>query len=38
MNVPLYGVLGASVTLLAYILGIGTIVKLLICLLALLLG
>ncbi|XP_020290233.1 sorting nexin-13-like isoform X2 [Pseudomyrmex gracilis] len=38
MNVPLYGVLGASVTLLAYILGIGTIVKLLICLLALILG
>ncbi|KAL6259662.1 hypothetical protein P5V15_009578 [Pogonomyrmex californicus] len=38
MNVPLYGVLGATATLLAYILGIGTIVKLLICLLALILG
>lgn len=38
MNVPLYGVLGAAVTLLVYILGIGTIVKLFICLLALILG
>ncbi|XP_014481549.1 PREDICTED: sorting nexin-13-like [Dinoponera quadriceps] len=38
MNVPLYGVLGAAATLLAYILGIGTVVKLLVCLLALILG
>jgi len=38
MNVPLYGVLGAAATLFAYILGIGTIVKLFICLLVLILG
>ncbi|XP_012528442.2 sorting nexin-13 isoform X1 [Monomorium pharaonis] len=38
MNIPLYGVLGAAATLLAYIFGIGTIVKLFICLLALILG
>lgn len=38
MNVPLYGVLGAAAALLAYIFGIGTIVKLLVCLLVLILG
>ncbi|KAL6437310.1 hypothetical protein ACFW04_005074 [Cataglyphis niger] len=38
MNVPLYGVLGAAAILFAYILGIETIAKLLVCLLALILG
>lgn len=38
MNVPLYGVLGAAAILLAYILGIETVAKLLVCLLALILG
>ncbi|KYM75577.1 Sorting nexin-13 [Atta colombica] len=38
MNVPLFGILGAAVTLFAYIFGIGTIIKLLICLLTLILG
>ncbi|RLU24077.1 hypothetical protein DMN91_004286 [Ooceraea biroi] len=38
MNVLWYGVLGAAASLLVYILGIETIIKLLICLLALILG
>ncbi|XP_018371189.1 PREDICTED: sorting nexin-13-like isoform X1 [Trachymyrmex cornetzi] len=38
MNVPLFGVLGVAVTLLVYIFGIGTIIKLSICLLTLILG
>lgn len=38
MNVLLYGILGAAAILLAYIFGIGTIVKLFICFLALILG
>lgn len=38
MNVPLYGLLGVVAALLVYIVGIGMIVKLFICLLALILG
>ncbi|XP_029054590.1 sorting nexin-13-like isoform X1 [Osmia bicornis bicornis] len=38
MNVPLYGFLGVAATLLVYLVGFGTIVKLFICLLALILG
>ncbi|XP_031846368.1 sorting nexin-13 [Nomia melanderi] len=38
MNVPLYGLLGVVTALLIYLVGIGTIVKLFICLLALILG
>ncbi|XP_012150514.1 sorting nexin-13 isoform X2 [Megachile rotundata] len=38
MNIPLYGFLGVAVTLLVYLIGFGMIVKLFICLLALILG
>lgn len=38
MNVSLYGLLGVVTALLIYLVGIGTIVKLFICLLALILG
>lgn len=38
MNVPLYGLLGVAAALLIYIIGIGMILKLFICLLALILG
>ncbi|KOC61655.1 Sorting nexin-13 [Habropoda laboriosa] len=38
MNVPLYGLLGVATALFVYLVGIGTIVKLFICLLALILG
>ncbi|XP_053985689.1 sorting nexin-13-like isoform X1 [Hylaeus volcanicus] len=38
MNIPLYGLLGVAAALFIYLVGIGTIVKLFICLIALLLG
>ncbi|CAK9818287.1 Sorting nexin-13 [Anthophora quadrimaculata] len=38
MNVPLYGLVGVAVALFVYLVGIGIIVKLFICLLALILG
>ncbi|XP_076638982.1 sorting nexin-13 isoform X1 [Colletes latitarsis] len=38
MNVPLYGLLGVAAALFVYLVGCGTIVKLFICLIALLLG
>ncbi|XP_076236973.1 sorting nexin-13 isoform X2 [Calliopsis andreniformis] len=38
MNVPLYGLLGVATTLFVYLVGIGAIVKLFICFIALILG
>ena len=38
MNVPLYGLLGVAAAVLVYVVGIGMIAKLFVCLLALILG
>lgn len=38
MNVPLYGLLGVATAVFVYVVGIGMIAKLFVCLLALLLG
>lgn len=38
MNVPLYGLLGVAAAILIYIVGLGMIVKLFICLITLILG